>query len=106
MQIFLATDQQNEPIQKNSKNFKNSREVSGKLMWLPSSLSLTEKDLKKYAIIRINLLRKIFKSLNIIFFKLVYRSLQKKKTYIINWRNWSIRFSNNKIKITIKYFCS
>ena len=35
------------PYKKNSKNFKNSREVSGKLMWLPSSLSLTEKDLKK-----------------------------------------------------------
>ena len=52
-------------------------------MWLPSSLSMTEKDLKKYAIIQINLLRKIFKSFNIIFLSLFMNRYYEKKLILL-----------------------
>tara|TARA_Y100001970_G_C14234559_1_gene860937 strand:+ start:1434 stop:2567 length:1134 start_codon:yes stop_codon:yes gene_type:complete len=35
------------PYKKSFRNLENSKELSGKLMWLPSSLSLKDKDLKK-----------------------------------------------------------
>ena len=68
---------------KNSKNFKNSREVSGNLCgyllhypWL--------KRFKKVCNYTNKFIKKIFKSFNIIFLSLFMKSYYEKKTYLNN----------------------